>query len=542
MRRQRRWFFEGVGAAMKALKKNGAHPDVFKGKYPEASAVNEVGLPTLERFLDDYGKAAGGQPAAAAQEITLCLKAPHAPRGVEKVTVVVSLAWPRHRVLAALRRFFEAVDFEPSDGSPLPEVLSASAERQPTVREHLARHAAHAKKVQQERRELSLRIRAAEADLRHLYDVAASLKPAAPGGADEVPRDLYLRCLRFLKVYLRSRKMGNRSVAVEVAGWGRPAIGYTAAPGGGVDELGVVVLSTRDVDVAADGEGEWDFRGFAGWKHLLDRVDWPRLEAAHRYKTSVITRFWAGVDAATRKLAAEVGVHSVECRSVGPILDRTLLKKADLAAARAAAGSRTTGHDFVAAVAALRKNSAAISSRLPPPELYGSLLARHVKVSLRPSLDADGAAVVAAERDHLVLHDGTLVIAVDPGRTAAISDQLAGALNRSALLSGVSSSRWVETRAVAERLARQHQIIVDPDPVWMVASEDFLGEYHHAVSLVGSCCGKLLALGAHSIALTVSDHFAFDSATGELRIAWNADFHTLQTHLPHSYDHRLTSG
>ncbi|KAJ9452667.1 hypothetical protein DIPPA_17268 [Diplonema papillatum] len=56
MRRQRRWFFEGVGAAMKALKKNGAHPDGFKGKYPEASAVNEVGLPTLERFLDDYGK------------------------------------------------------------------------------------------------------------------------------------------------------------------------------------------------------------------------------------------------------------------------------------------------------------------------------------------------------------------------------------------------------------------------------------------------------------------------------------------------------
>ena len=576
MAQQRRRVFDAVHvqASLKLLKKHGAHPDVLRGRDPEASAVNEGNLPALERFIADYteqAKRGSSGAGAPTQRITLHLLTPDG-EGTRMVASDVSLAWPLQRVKRALATFFapivaglsEGRDARAVEGNDFIRSLLAAgaggadagaAARMQVEVLPFDRYVAKAetlrlaKHLQGAGKKIELEIRRAETKLDTFHKMVAS-RDGDGDGDGGVSDAEYLLMLHFLGDYLGGRRgatgcrihVSSPAAAESAAAPAAPTVVYSAAHGA-ADQLGCVTLPARLLR-EEDETPETHRPNFANWVRILDSVDWPRLRKANDTRAAAYRAYWSGMEKACKGLAASLGVQAATCRSIGPLLvtpqEHEPPTLRDVREARAALGVAATAHDFVAAVAGMVRGVARGDSPLCEWRAEGDTLAklykRGVRLVLKPTreqrrADDDGTsgAVVLAGSSFDVLHTGDLVVYIaqesrgDDIDVKAVSQEVASALRRGAMKAAVCKAMNDEAEAMAASLAKSTGVTVSPDTAWMHSTgDDFLAHYHACLKRLSSSRGRLRALRVTDIRLCVGHDYAFCRDTGLLTIP--ADF------------------
>ena len=522
---QRRAFFSGAEEALKNLKKRGAHPDVFRGKYPTESLTNEKNLPMLEEFIRTYGKVNEDKENVIKiyvrgddEKPTLC-------------ELTLSHKWPKRKIMTALGTLLQLEKRDSTTGEVTTHNL-IEPQLETTLDIYLRVHIKQAAKQQRKREKLRITIFKNINNIKTLYRIKLTTDTIY-----ETTEDFLSNVLFIERLCAQNMKMRECHIHVASATGSKHKIGYV---GDHVNDLGTLVLSI-DHKTLPEIRQTWRQE----WKHISNCIDWARLTRAYNKKISELDLFWKGMNAACQKVATSRQIASLSCRHVGPVLPGfvTPLK---LKKFKKATNINYTGHDFVSFVGRVLKSSIQTSlssgdnkSLAHPRREFAALVNAATRIELAPlelvfppnideNLESGSSPLFGlpieeeASLQCKIVHTGALVIGVKLSDIEEAPDRFDTAINRFAVTSAVTASLWNDILVKTDALSKKYILNIKPSPTWCsIPLLTLLDQYSTAVDNVTSSVGILTAIGLYNFEIHISDEYNYDEVTGVITVPWD---------------------
>ena len=539
LQRQRRGVFDGLDEALKLLKKRGAHPDVFRGSFPDESKVNEANLPALERFLHDFKQR--DSKSSHGDDIAITLYLQGAEERPEEVAVTLSPSASTREMKGALvplfkrlltEKYLENNKFLQSLTQTSSDVKIATVVPKPTLEAFVRIHLQRAKQMHKTLDATKLSIKHNVNELRTLHSIDISRDE------HDVPDTEYLEYLIYLcKFFKTHHYMRDAHISITKGGKGRGSHGICyASADGAVDNIGTVTLSTAHLFGEGQTRSEYS-PNFANWKTILTSVDWVRLAASYAHKVKTFDSYWKGMKNVCTEVASAMNMKSVVCQQLGPLSDKAVITRRDIEILRKNSPVHMTAHDFTAAAFELHKHCGSVSTHLtkavPPLKRMNVFSRQNVTLCLRPHLDENECRVILRGEHFIVLHTGMIVVQTEglpeKGKEHPVVGHVYGAVREGALRAAFSASELADAEKVVAKMARQDRVFVAPQHAWMLATQDFVTLYKEALLRLEAARGRILSLRMTGLNIEIGDAFDYIESTGVLVIPY--DF-TVETRVP----------